>query len=206
MFFEGEVSLKSSVSGRHLKQLIKICLAKNEMKVAEKYINLLEQTLLYKDWAKQFRTSAGLDVDKKINGEIENYKDNLYPSKSLFNDDPFFEFNADKQLSKESNKKAVEFEGAYLLLKKDLNGFKQLIEKYYGTPSLPSLPKSFQEGVISYSESDSGYWKSHGVEPDCVRNFISFKKQLKALSNKNAAASAMYKSYRNTYWYFYMYK
>ena len=52
------------------------------------------------------------------------------------------------------NQLPIQFTGAIYLLSKDMKAFQRLIEKYYGTPVLPSLPVSFQEAVILLAEKD----------------------------------------------------
>ncbi|MDO5572278.1 MAG: DUF6057 family protein [Bacteroidales bacterium] len=220
MFFEGEVSLKSSISSRHLKQLIKISISKGEYEVANKYLLLLSQTLLYKDWVDKYRSiiekeklisqEKRMAFQEKVNLSQEkgsNYISNdSLRSDSLFNDEPFFEFNDIISQNEECDNKSVQFQGAYLLLKKDLNGFKKLIERYYGTPALTVLPKSFQEGVIAYSETDPDYWKTYGVENDCISRFNKFKSLIRKQRDNDSAANSSYKSFGNTFWFFYMFK
>ena len=46
-----------------------------------------------------------------------------------------------------SNKAAFHYAGVFYLLAKDVTRFKTLVETYYGTDLLPSLPVSFQEAV-----------------------------------------------------------
>ena len=106
-----------------------------------------------------------------------------------------------------SNKAAFHYAGVFYLLAKDVTRFKTLVETYYGTDLLPSLPVSFQEAVIILSEKDPDYWKRFGVSESIVGRFTDYKRQVLAgRNNSNALPGLMYRSYGDTYWYYYMFK
>ena len=56
-----------------------------------------------------------------------------------------------------------------------MKSFQTLIEKYYGTPVLPSLPVSFQEAVILLAEKDVDYWKRFNVSENVIRKFAGYR-------------------------------
>ena len=56
-----------------------------------------------------------------------------------------------------------------------MKAFQRLIEKYYGTPVLPSLPVSFQEAVILLAEKDVDYWKRFNVSGNVIRKFAGYR-------------------------------
>ena len=106
-----------------------------------------------------------------------------------------------------SNKAAFHYAGVFYLLAKDVTRFKTLVETYYGTDLLPSLPVSFQEAIIILSEKDPDYWKRFGVSESIVGRFTDYKRQVLAgRNNSNALPGLMYRSYGDTYWYYYMFK
>ena len=84
--------------------------------------------------------------------------------------------------------------------------FKTLVETYYGTDLLPSLPVSFQEAVIILSEKDPDYWKRFNVSETTVARFADYKKQVLANRNNSAIAGLLNRSYGNTYWFYFMFK
>lgn len=89
---------------------------------------------------------------------------------------------------------------------KDLEGFKALVEKYYGTEFLPVLPVHFQEAVIVMSEKEPDYWKRFNVSETIVARFTDYKKQVLANRNNSAIAGLLNRSYGNTYWFYFMFK
>lgn len=206
MIFEGAVGRPSSISGRHLKRLVQTNLIHGAHAVAEKYLDLLDQTLFYDDWAGYYRRFVGEDEAIASHPILGNLRLAVPVSQGLLMDEPLLE-ELDETLKKRpSNRRVLEYQGAYLLLKKDLENFKRFIEAYYGTPVLPELPRSFQEGVIAYSESDPEYWKQYGVTPGCASRYQAYKKMLQGQPRTRAAATAMQRSFGNTFWFFYMFK
>lgn len=74
-----------------------------------------------------------------------------------------------------TNSAALQYLGAMYLLAKDLEGFKAMVEKYYGTEFLPVLPVHFQEAVIVMSEKEPDYWKRFNVSETTVARFADYK-------------------------------
>ena len=105
-----------------------------------------------------------------------------------------------------ANSAALQYLGAMYLLAKDLEGFKALVEKYYGTEFLPVLPVHFQEAVIVMSEKEPDYWKRFNVSETIVARFSDYKKQVLANRNNSAIAWLLNRSYGNTYWFYFMFK
>lgn len=105
------------------------------------------------------------------------------------------------------NKAAIEYLGAFLLLAKNMEGFKGLVETYYGTEVLPVLPKSFQEAVITLSEAEPDYWKRFDISPSVMQRFAEYKKQVLAnRNNKSALPGLLRRAYGDTYWFYFMFK
>ena len=105
------------------------------------------------------------------------------------------------------NKAAIQYLGALYLLAKNMDGFKKMVETYYGTEVLPSLPKSFQEAVITLSEAEPDYWKRFDISPSVMQRFAEYKKQvLGNRNNKNELPGLMRRAYGDTYWFYFMFK
>ena len=104
------------------------------------------------------------------------------------------------------HKAAFQYLAGVCLLSKDLAKFKELIDKYHGTPVLPSLPVPYQEAVIAFAEKDTAYWRTRGVTQEVVRRFSDYKRQVVANRNYPNAGDLLAGSYGKTYWYFYMFK
>ena len=206
MAFEGYVSAMEDGNPRMLKRLVQTNLIYGTYPVAEKYISILEKTYAYRDWAQSQRkylyNDEVVESDPILGTRRRMLPDrnSLAMIKGLAGDLALF-------LEKgPANSAALQYLGAMYLLAKDLEGFKALVEKYYGTEFLPVLPVHFQEAVIVMSEKEPDYWKRFNVSETIVARFTDYKKQVLANRNNSAIAGLLNLSYGNTYWFYFMFK
>ena len=206
MAFEGYVSAMEDGNPRMLKRLVQTNLIYGTYPVAEKYISILEKTYAYRDWAQSQRkylyNDEVVESDPILGTRRRMLPDrnSLAMIKGLAGDLALF-------LEKgPANSAALQYLGAMYLLAKDLEGFKALVEKYYGTEFLPVLPVHFQEAVIVMSEKEPDYWKRFNVSETIVSRFTDYKKQVLANRNNSAIAGLLNRSYGNTYWFYFMFK
>lgn len=206
MAFEGYVSAMKGGNPRMLKRLVQTNLIYGAYPVAEKYISLLERTFAYRDWARKQRKFLYNDAAVE-NDPVLGLRRRMLPEQSslamidgLAGDLALF-------LEKAPALSApLQYMGAMYLLAKDLNGFKAMVEKYYGTAFLPTLPVHFQEAVIVMSEKEPDYWKRFHISENIVARFAEYKKQVLANRNNNGIAGLLNRSYGNTYWFYFMFK
>ena len=206
MAFEGYVSAMEDGNPRMLKRLVQTNLIYGTYPVAEKYISILEKTYAYRDWAQSQRkylyNDEVVESDPILGTRRRMLPDrnSLAMIKGLAGDLALF-------LEKgPANSATLQYLGAMYLLAKDLEGFKALVEKYYGTEFLPVLPVHFQEAVIVMSEKEPDYWKRLNVSETIVARFTDYKKQVLANRNNSAIAGLLNRSYGNTYWFYFMFK
>lgn len=199
MAFEGYVSAMEDGNPRMLKRLVQTNLIYGTYPVAEKYISILEKTYAYRDWAQSQRkylyNDEVVESDPILGTRRRMLPDrnSLAMIKGLAGDLALF-------LEKgPANSATLQYLGAMYLLAKDLEGFKALVEKYYGTEFLPVLPVHFQEAVIVMSEKEPDYWKRFNVSETIVARFTDYKKQVLANRNNSAIAGLLNRSYGNTY-------
>lgn len=165
MAFEGYVTVIGAGNPRNLQRLVQTNLIYGTYPIAEKYISILEKTYAYHDWAKRHR--GFLYNDKAIEADpVLGPKRKALPKESNLSGINGLEHDLLIRAEQDpENQLPIQFTGAIYLLSKDMKAFQRLIEKYYGTPVLPSLPVSFQEAVILLAEKDVDYWKRF----NCIR-------------------------------------
>ena len=207
MAFESNIGALCDGNPRMTQRLVQTNLIYGAYPVAEKYIAVLENTFYYKDWAKAQRKFLYNDEAVETDPLLGNMRRNLLAENHLIQMDGFDTDLIRLAEQNPSNKAAFHYAGVFYLLAKDMTRFKTLVETYYGTDLLPSLPVSFQEAVIILSEKDPDYWKRFGVSESIVGRFTDYKRQVLAgRNNSNALPGLMYRSYGDTYWYYYMFK
>ena len=206
MAFEGYVSAMEDGNPRMLKRLVQTNLIYGTYPIAEKYISILERTYAYRDWAQSQRKF--LYNDEVVESDpVLGIRRRMLPDRNslaMING-----LTGDLELFLEkgpANSAALQYLGAMYLLAKDLEGFKAMVEKYYGTEFLPVLPVHFQEAVIVMSEKEPDYWKRFNVSETIVARFTDYKKQVLANRNNSAIAGLLNRSYGNTYWFYFMFK
>lgn len=207
MAFEAFATSVGEGNPRILKRLVQTNLIYGEYPVAEKYINVLENTSCYSSWANGQRKFLYNDAEVEKDPVLGRMR------KCLSKDNYLSELNnIEKDLrviaeTNPSNKNAIEYLGLFFLMSKDMAGFKSMVEYYYGTDVLPTLPKSFQEAVITLSETEPDYWKRFDISPSVMQRFAEYKKQVLAnRNNTNALPGLMRRAYGDTYWFYFMFK
>lgn len=206
MAFEGYIASPGYGNPRLLKRLVQTNLIFGAYPVAEKYITLLEQTFYYKKWAsdqRRFLWNDKLIAGDKLLGKMRK----CLPDSShlVLLNGPLADMEIIAVANPE-NKAAFQYLAGACLLTKDLQNFKQLIDKYYGTSILPALPIPYQEAVIALAEKDTAYWHHLGVSEGVLNRFSEYKRQVLANQNYPNIASVMAGSFGKTYWYYYMFK
>ncbi|WP_455639793.1 DUF6057 family protein [Parabacteroides sp.] len=207
MAFEAYATAIGEGNPHALKILVQTNIIYGEYPVAEKYINILENTYYYKTWADKYRlylyNDEAIERDPVLGAMRKSLPEKNYLSeiKGMENDlRVIAETNP-------SNKNAIQYLGIFYLLAKDMENFKKMVETYYGTDILPVLPKSFQEAVITLSEAEPDYWKRFDISPSVMQRFVGYKKQVLAnRSNKSALPGLMRRAYGDTYWFYFMFK
>lgn len=207
MAFEGYVSAMDDGNPRMLKRLVQTNLIYGAYPVAEKYISILEKTFAYRDWAAAQRKY--LYNDEAVESDpVLGLRRRMLPEQNTLAMIDGLNGDLERFLQRgPANSAAMQYLGAMYLLAKDLEGFKAVVEKYYGTEFLPVLPQHFQEAVIVMSEKEPDYWKRFNISETVVNRFAEYKKQVLANRNNSAAlAGLLNRSYGNTYWFYFMFK
>ena len=205
MAFEANASMKNS-NVAMLKRLVQTNLIYGAYPIAEKYIDLLMQTKYYKEWAREHRRFLWNDdaVEKDL---LLGIKRKCIPESNSLVD--LQRLHIDLEYIAEQNpahKASFQFVGAMYLLSKEVALFKELLEKYYGTAVLPTLPKSYQEAVIIMAEHDPSYWEQFNVSASIIQRYNEFRRQVLANRGNAAALPGLLKaSFGDTYWYYYMF-
>ncbi|GHT37288.1 hypothetical protein AGMMS49574_29900 [Bacteroidia bacterium] len=209
MAFEANVSAISAGNPRMVKRLVETNLIYGEYPVAEKYISILEHTFAYKDWASAQRRFLYQDAEVEKDSLLGNKRRSLVQSRLLALVEGL---DADLQQIAEVNPSAtssIEYCGALYLMSKDMTPFQAMVERYFGTPVLPVLPRSFQEAVILLSENNPDIWKHYQLSEVVIQRFLEFKKQFidaNRSGNSGALKGLLQRSYGDTFWFYFTFK
>jgi hypothetical protein len=209
MAFEAYTSAIGDGNPRMLKRLVQTNLINGAYQIAEKYISILENTLCYRDWAKGQRLFLYNDTEVECDSLLGNKRRSLMPDASLAMIDGIEAELQGIASANPSDKAAITCAGAIYLLGKDMDGFRELIEKHFATPALHALPLAFQEAVIILSEKDPDYLLRFNISEDVTARFAQYRRQVvegNRSGNSNALPSLLLRAYGDTYWYYFMFK
>lgn len=190
-----------------LQRLVQTNLIYGAYPVAEKYIDILDRSLFYRGWARDHRrflyNDQAVDNDPLLGLKRRNLVTDNYLSHPLDRERDFFRMAE----SGPGNSTAAEYIGAAYLLDKNLSGFREFVEKYYGTELMPVLPKSYQEAVLLAYEKEPGSPERFQIPQEVVKRFSEYKE--KVIAGRSSGINPMNQLqplYGDTYWFFLMFK
>jgi hypothetical protein len=189
-----------------LQRLVQTNLLYGAYPIAEKYLDMLEQTKYYKEWARDHRRYLWND-EAIANDSLLNIKRNCILKSNLLSESLGLPEDLERIARQNpAHQASLHYASAFYLLSKELLLFQELVEEFYGTDALPVLPQSFQEAIIILSEQDPAYWERFAIPASVIQRFNEFKRQILANQNNSAALPALLKrSFGDTYWYYYMF-
>jgi hypothetical protein len=206
MAFEAMVSSPGYGNPRLLKRLIQTNLIYGAYPVAEKYMDILENTFFYRDWVKEYRKFLYNDEIVESDPFLANKRKCLVSENFIANSTAEGSGLSAIAFRNPKDKTAIEYFGCAILLLKDMHAFKEFISTYYGTEVLPILPASFQEAVITLYENQPEIWEYYNIPQGMAGRFNEYKKQVLAHRNNSGAANLLRRSYGDTYWFYFMFK
>jgi hypothetical protein len=199
-----EAMVAKGPNPRCLKRLAVTSLVNGDITLARKYLKVLDQSLFYRKWAKQYLYYTDhpelLTGDKEISEKI-HFAINTDFMSSRDNSDIRL-----KQLLENhpDNRMAFEYIMASMLLEKDLKG---IAENIYRLKDLgyKSIPAHYEEALLAYMSYAKenvipvGYSISQTTQNlfnEYAKMFFSFN------GNQDRAARDMYGKFGRTYWYY----
>lgn len=203
---ELQIKLQTEENPAMLKRLIQSNLINGAHLVAEKYMKVLENMEGNEEWCKRYKPFIHNDA-KVAADPLLGEKRKCIPQQDYF----LQQDTLDNELmgiakANPKHQTAIQYAGCIYLLDKRLQKFRQLIETNYNTSLLPTLPRSFQEGVIAIAEADTAYWHRYGVESETVDRFNQYKQLLIANNRNPNISNVMRQRFGDTFWYYLMFK
>lgn len=189
-------------SPRLLKQLTMASLINADYCVAKKYLNLLNESLFYKKWAKRYLKY----IDHP---ELTEEDEEIMSKRKLLVHDDFFaasiNFNNIKLLENHSeNRMAFEYYMASRLLEKDILAFAGHLD-YLKKLGYNRLPRHFEEALLFYiglSKQDT-IPENFNIRESTINRFRSYQEtHFRYAANPEVQVRKLYQSFGNTYWFY----
>jgi hypothetical protein len=203
--FESYISSIGYGNPRMLQRLVQTNLIYGEYPIAEKYLDMLDRTFYYSDWAKKHRKYLYNDAEVDKDAVLGEKRKGLPETNFLSNSAQVEKGLLSVAERCPENRKAIEYVGVGYLLMKNLDAFENLMNRYYNTEILSSLPISFQEAIIILYEANPEVWAHYNVSESIIRRFADFKRLIQTNRGNPPVAEAT-RLYGDTYWCYFMFK
>jgi len=198
-----ELMVQHGYYPENIKMLIKTELINGNYKIAQRYINVLKQTLHYKSWAKKYEkmlfNPVLINSDPELGEKIRTLtkRDFFIGLYDVQNIELFLKINPD-------NKRAFEYKIARLLLEKDIvvvvNEVKKMKEIGY-----TYIPRHIEEAIVVYINITKEVPDLGGltISPETDRRFNQYETVFSTYNgNKSLVEKRMKKAEKNTFWYY----
>ncbi|MBP7359186.1 MAG: hypothetical protein KA955_07625 [Prevotella sp.] len=145
--------------------------------VADKYISLLKSTIFYRDWADT--QSRYLHNDNAVShNKLLGIKRSCIHTK----DDMMFDYDITADLKQiiDHNPRhtaTIQYLGTIYLLSHDMTGFKNMIDRYYRTRALPTLPQTFQEAIVLIASGNTAMLKHYNISKKIINEYNAYQQQ-----------------------------
>ncbi|MDD4697940.1 MAG: DUF6057 family protein [Fermentimonas sp.] len=203
--FESYVTYDEMISPRMLQRLIETNLIFGAYPVAEKYISLLEQSLMYNTWATNHRVFLYDDQAIENDSIFGPKRRGLPKHGSEFDSSGIIGTLEKIAVANPADQIAIQYLGIAHLLNKDMSSFGEIIKKYYGTEVLPTLPKSFSEALALLIDDNAEGFEDYEIPQETQSKFNEFKKTI-IENKKNPYLETLIKNqYGGSYWYYYLF-
>lgn len=201
----------SGLCPRHLLRLVQTNLVMGNDAVAEKYLNLLDDTFVYADSARNLRKFVGHPERLKSDARLSQMRRCLTDD-DLLTDDELGDLRP-IMAANPAARGARDYYGAYLLLSGQLGEFRFFIDHYCLSPLNPAasnaaplhpveayaegLPRSFQEALVMLLDETDDV--RYGISKTVRQDFAAFRQ---ALQTTGGNVAGIPENFYRTYWFY----
>lgn len=190
---------------QNIKMLAKTNLINGNLQRAKKYINILKKTVYYQRWANEYENlayeSAKIKMHPKLGEKIE-----IMPKDNFFIEITNPQNNIPLLLnSNQNNKRAFEYQIAWLLLTKDVES---LVNNIYRMKDLgyTRIPRHIEEAVLAYYNSTGEIPNLGGlaINQETKTRFDQYVTAFKInQTNSIKGKENMRTKFGNTFWFYF---
>lgn len=195
-----ESMVAKGLNPRSLKRLVLTSLINGHYQIASKYLNILDQTMFYKGWAKEYK--AYVSDTSRINQNPELAAKRKYLVKQDFIS---YSLGLNDLLREHpNNRMAFEYQMAAFLLNKDIKGF---ADNIYRVKELGyrQIPVSYEEALLfcmTFFKKDlvpAGF----SIRPETIQRKNEYIASISRCGgNRDLAKRELFKQFGKTCWYY----
>ncbi len=204
MAYEGQTKFK--YNPRILKRLALTNIINGKYVVAEKFLNLLNKSILHKKWVKHYqsylfdksliKSDSLIQLKRKQKPEFDFFIANKNPNLDLIK---LLEEN-------ENNKMAFEYLMAYYLLECRLRDLLEHLTKFKEL-GYREFPRHIEEALLLVKPifQSKNIMIERSINPQTIKQFEQFYIIISKSKNEVEAKKALTEEFHNTYWYYVRY-
>ena len=202
--FEAQTLLPNSP--RILKRLVMINIITKNYDLAQMYLNVLGQNMLYQDWVGKYEKYV---ADHKLadRDPVITEKRLFSPKENAYILDPYENLKLLLKTNKK-NRMAYDYLLTLCLLDNRLNEFVKFVQDY-PYYHIKKLPRSWEEALSAYiykTRTVPPFVTSETISKECMQRLKAFDNTLAKYNNdKNAAQDVLRENFENTFWYYLFY-
>lgn len=192
---------------QNIKMLIKTNLINGNYRMAEKYLNILERSVTYKRWAKEYKQFLYSPEKIKSHSELGPKLD-LLPQTDFFIKIGMPQENINLLFSSNPCKPIFEYKMCEFMLMKDVEAVVNNIEKFIML-GYKNIPRHIEEAILVYYSMTEKFPELYGFEisKETTERFEQYLSSLsQGRTNMKAAQRILYEKFGNTYWYYLQFK
>lgn len=202
--FEAQTLLPDSP--RILKRLVMINLVNRDYNLAGKFLNILDQNMLYHDWVSKYEQYVS-DTTLASSDKLIAEKRRFSPQQETVNSGSFDGLKLLVETSKD-NRMAYDYLLAFSILDSYFPQFVDYLQ-YYSYYNINKLPRSWEEALTLYiakTRSVPPFITPEMISQPCIKRFTDFNRIAKEYKNNvQAGKDALFADYGDTFWYYILY-
>ena len=202
--FEAQTLIPNSP--RILKRLVMINLVNRKYELAEKFLKILDQNMLCKDWVDKYSKYIS-DTTLAANDKVIAEKRRFTPENKAINGIPVENMELLIETNKD-NRMAFDYLLSLCILDINFPVFIKYVQnyRYY---NIKTLPNSWAEALsvhILRMKSIPPFVSDETISKECRDRFKAFNDGMLQFNNdKDAAQKTIRRDFENTYWYYLLY-
>ncbi len=150
--------LNGQKSGRLMKRITECQIVNGKYAIAQKNIDLLKQSLFYRDWAKKAEAMLGNDIAISHDSELGRARRMRFKKDMIYSYDEIDKMMGLLFINNPDNKMALDYFMGEMLLKGNIQGFMQYGSWVQQFGGYPQMPVGYQDAVNCI--------KNHGDVPN----------------------------------------
>ncbi len=197
-----ESMVARGLNPRSLKKLVLTSIINEEYDISAKYLDKLDQTLFYRNWASRYRKIVNNPSGAIQDVEIRRHRQLLAASDFISRNNSL---NLDDLLNNHpENKTAYEYIIATVLLDRNLDAFAEFVPRL-ANYDYSTLPRYIEEALIFYNNYEGKNIMPEGFSysPGLVNRFRDYATIYSAYRKDMGVASVrLREKYKDSYWYY----